>query len=159
MVEFHLSLSDHPWGRVIEWVVDFEEEVRYLMFAWNGPEMVWVKASQNDGDADVNICYHPTCEDQVQLLAEIAGSESADLMLISSQVPTTEIKCFAELAVPSVLYRTPNHGLGLLAVPRAQTQSRRKKLWHIKPDAITPELAPFENAYGRYGSLLGHPFS
>jgi hypothetical protein len=158
MVEFELSLSDHPCGRVLAADLDFEEEARFLLFAWCGQHLAWAKASSYDTGAELDICYHPCLGDQVQLLARIAGTVSTDLILKSNQVPTSGMRSRAELSVPSVLYTTLDHGLGLLAVRREQTNSRRKGLWHIRPDAITPELALFAQAYGRHGTFVGHPF-
>jgi hypothetical protein len=158
MVEFELSVSDHPWGRVLVADFDFEEEARFLLFAWNGQQLVWAKASTCDTSAELNLCYHPCLGDKVQLLAGISGTVSTDLILKSNQVPTSGMRSRAEISVPSVLYTTRDHGLGLLAVRRGLTQSRRKGLWHIRPEAITPELALFAPAYGRRGTFVGHPF-
>lgn len=158
MIEFELSLVDHSFGKVLVANFDFEEEARFLLFAWNGEHLEWVKASFCGTGADLNICYHPLLGDQVQLLARIASNVSTALILNSNQVPTSSLLVRAELSAPTVLYTTPDHGLGLLAVRHGLTKSRRKGLWHIKPDAITPELAPFAQAYGRQGMIVGHPF-
>jgi len=158
MVEFELCLSDRPWGRVLVGDFDFEEEARFILFAWSGQQLAWAKASYFDTGAELDICYHPCLEDKFQLIARIAGTVSTELILKSNQVPTSSMRSRAELSVPSVLYTTVDHGLGLLAVPRGLTKSRRKGLWHIRPDAMTPELALFAQAYGRRGTFVGHPF-
>jgi len=79
-------------------------------------------------------------------------------MLTASQMPKAGVSCHAEMSVPSVLYTTTDHGVGLLAIPHELTKSRRKGLWHIKPAALNQDLTLFEQAYGRCGMFSGHPF-
>ena len=158
-VEFELSLSDQPSGIVLAGEFSFEVDVRVLLFAWNGQDMAWAKESGHLRSAKLDICYHPCRGDDIQLLARIGGSVSTDLMLKSTQCPTVGMTCRAELSVPSVLYRTINHGLGLLVIPTELTKSRRKCLWHIRSGELPEKFAMFEQAQGRRGIFDNHPFA
>ncbi len=158
LVEFDLSITDEPWGTVLQGEINFDEAVRFLLFAWCGKDLSWAKSSGFATGATLDICYGPRPRGRVQLMARISDTVSTDLTLKSNQIPTTGMRCLAQLSVPSVLYETRNHGVGLLALPHGTTKSRKKRLWHIKPAALTAELAVFEQAYGRRGQFVGHPF-
>ncbi len=158
-VEFDLEFSVRPSGTALTGQVDFVQPTRYLLFAWRGNELAWAKSSFSDGLTGLDICYHRCIGTHVQLITWVGNATSESLMLTTSHMPEAGTHCSAELSVPSVLYTKLDHGMGLLALPRGLTKSRRKGLWHIRPEAFTPELRLFEQAYGRRGVFMEHPFS
>jgi hypothetical protein len=159
MVNFELKLSHEPWGIVLEGTVEFAEEIRCLLFAWNGNEVAWAKSSQLEKSVDLSLCYYPSPIGRAQLITRVGSGWSTELMLKPHQRPTSGTSCSAEPNQVSILYRTEDHGVGLVALLPECTQSRRKKLWHIRPERVSDALQLFVQAYGRAGTFTGHPFA
>jgi len=158
VVNFDLSLTDRSSSPVLKGAFDFGQDARFLVFAWNGQSLAWAKAPRYGSGAALSIWYHECLGDDVQFIAHISSGCTYDLKLSASQVPNAGVNCRAEMSVPSILYTTAGHGVGILAIPRELTKSRRKGLWHLRPEALTLEMAVFEQARGRSGMFTGHPF-
>jgi hypothetical protein len=159
MAEFELTLSHQPWGTVLDGRVEFAEEMRFLLFAWNSDELAWAKAPGFATAADLSLCYYPSPIGRLQLITRVGMGGSSDLMLTPRQGPTTGAWCTVRPSQVSILYRTELHGVGLVVLPRKSTQSRRKQLWHIRSEAVSEELQLFVQAYGRSGTFTGHPYA
>ncbi len=145
--------------RALTGVAEFEIEARFLLFAWSGQgELHWAKDHRPSSAVYLELNYHKATGHNVQLIAFVNRMCYDKLILKDRQVPSGDIVCQATLGVPSVLYETIDHGIGLLAIPRRETKTRRRALWHIRPEVQAERYFPFANAYGRYGVLTGNPF-
>ena len=158
VIDYELEVSIQPSGRVLSGQVRFERPVRSLLYAWKGDQLVWMRAPFWDAEVEVNLCYHPCTDDRIQLVAGISKATMTDLMLVESDLPTTSVKGQLELCKPSNLFKQGDHGVGILAVPKEMTQSKRKGLWLIQSNVIPNDLAFFDIPSGRSGKLSGHPF-
>ena len=158
MPKLDLTISPQPWGTVLEGRVELAEPMRLILFAWNRQELAWAKAPGIETSAEIFLCYYPSPIGRIQLITRVGMGSSTELMLSPNQCPIAGAECDIEPNKVSILYRTANHGVGLIAVSKNCTQSRRKKLWHLRSDSVSDELRIFVPAYGRSGLFSEHPF-